>query len=817
MYKDDLHRLCARWGGCWLFWLSACTQPVPGAEATSVDARPTFHADDRQRDAGPDAVVDAANVDSTTPLGEGPPTASTVGDFVSASLLSASALGGLWSERIRNSMPFDWGQWSGGQTYQPARNAIAENQDGKYVPIPGHAGYYINRRVVGWLPICEPRCAEQYGLAISRIGPANRYLTIGDAPILDPSQAALPDNGSWSGIPIQGGAYYLNNAYDPDVVFYAGRLWLAFEAGLVDGAGEQVFGVPGIAVAPLDYDASSGFSVAAQHIRVLLRAAVPAADAAEQDKRHLSASVPKFLVHRGELFIYWTAVTIVEGVGFESLRTRGMQLVHQAAGHTLLPSFASDTIASDDPRAHDVWIPDPHDATANRVADVYQLVSDGTFVYAIGALGGSPPDETDVCIEQRAHLPGCYRVGMSRSYTPLGERIFNREVLPEGVLYGETHAYSGLFSAPDSLRLLLTGSFITRGRGDYEFKSFPLPALPTGSDHAHYVAALYRDLLGRPARTMELDHWLGHNKRPAPQAAAGIAGSAEAHSRVVAHAHQTYLERPVPQADTAGDLRLLQLNGYEALVDRLVGTQVFKAAHPVCGVYCDANWRRANLIAFYYQSLLKRSPTAEELAEWERVYNTGWQNVAIELAASAEYRNRVETFEPAAPLQYVDALFRALTGRAASAADIESWSGKNQRVAPDAAAGIAALPEAMAKIVEYSFETYLGRAPDAGGLVAHTAVLVDQGYDAMIEGIIGSDEFHAKRPVDCEATLCSKAWRRANFVGHVFSALLKRPPSSAELARWLQVYENTGWQSVPIQLAKSTEFMAGLRSAVNEG
>jgi len=76
-------------------------------------------------------------------------------------------------------------------------------------------------------------------------------------------------------------------------------------------------------------------------------------------------------------------------------------------------------------------------------------------------------------------------------------------------------------------------------------------------------------------------------------------------------------------------------------------------------------------------------------------------------------------------------------------------------------------------LVDSWYRTYLGRAPDSGMTYWVNHLLQGDSPDAVIAGILGSDEYYLK-----------SGGTPAGFVNQVFNDLLRRPPTPRELDFW---------------------------------
>lgn len=275
----------------------------------------------------------------------------------------------------------------------------------------------------------------------------------------------------------------ITDAYDPSAMLYNGEIWVAFECwglGFV-GTGSACIG---------PYSSQGGVDVS--RTSIVVQGTSYTSSAFE-----FSASVPKLLVHQNVAFLYWSAVKIQKATATSAaqwveITTRGAELSQEPGGlRRLLPKRIDGgevrTIASNDPSfSYEVWSVDPSDRRSNTVADAFQMVSDGTYVYATAGLGGDAGGVR--CLGPTSNSPGCYRLAIARSRVPLGTNIFKDRV-PEGDLPSNPQEYSRLFIRADG-GLTLMGNFFAlppsapRGANDLRpgFLAFDLPIPPPTCD-----------------------------------------------------------------------------------------------------------------------------------------------------------------------------------------------------------------------------------------------------------------------------------------------------------------------------------------------
>lgn len=265
-------------------------------------------------------------------------------------------------------------------------------------------------------------------------------------------------------VPVPGGRFTITTAYDPSTVVFGGQRWVAFECHGV-GFGPMAASCAG----PLSDD---GRSVDRSRVSVL----VDGGNVTAGSTHVYSASVPKLLVHGGSLYLYWSAVHASNnGATWVDITTRGIRLA--VNGGRLFPAGRSSPIKPNDPSSVEVW-GTTSSSRGNTVADVFQVVSDGSSVYAIAGVGGSG------CLTPSSPVTACYRLAISRATSPLAARTFNNGTrVPDSSLPANPQEYTRLAQLSDGSWTLMGMLLAQSGPKDgtkYEapagFQRFRLPA-----------------------------------------------------------------------------------------------------------------------------------------------------------------------------------------------------------------------------------------------------------------------------------------------------------------------------------------------------
>ena len=207
----------------------------------------------------------------------------------------------------------------------------------------------------------------------------------------------------------------VRNAYDPTVALYRGEMWAAFECSCDVAGCTPQFGASAC-VGPL-VPGPKGVPWALDPARTTL-----AIGADSGDGYDWTASVPKLLAFRDELHVYWTRVQ-QNSSGFVALTSRGVRLVESPGANAKLWAEGSVGQPLGAQNGGDqVWDVDPSDPRSNLSADMQGVFTDGQHVFALAGLGGSADGRA--CTAPNVDNDGCYRLGVSRSFSPLGNDTF---------------------------------------------------------------------------------------------------------------------------------------------------------------------------------------------------------------------------------------------------------------------------------------------------------------------------------------------------------------------------------------------------------
>jgi uncharacterized protein with LGFP repeats len=145
-----------------------------------------------------------------------------------------------------------------------------------------------------------------------------------------------------------------------------------------------------------------------------------------------------------------------------------------------------------------------------------------------------------------------------------------------------------------------------------------------------------------------------------------------------------------------------------------------------------------------YRTVLGREPEAKGLQDWYVAIRAGRatvDDVARRFLSTEEFRMRSGGTDRG----YVERMYASVLGRPAAASEITYWTAEIARLGRDRVTdGIWFSNEAARQRAGVYYQTYLKRAPDPGGLVTWSWVLLNHGEGAVRIGIAGSEEYRVK-------------------------------------------------------------------------
>jgi hypothetical protein len=263
----------------------------------------------------------------------------------------------------------------------------------------------------------------------------------------------------------------LSTAYDPTIAFYNGEYWVAFECvSFIDGRAWS-YGTSSC-LAPL----TIGSDITKAHIEQNRISVVVSSTSSDQSSPYIySASVPKLAPFKGKLYLYWGAIQIEKGTRrWIGSAARGMELTQEATGLRRMWGAGSTgrTVASyDTSRNVEVFAPSDADPRMNSLAALMGVYTRGNFLYGAAAVGGSG------CVKPSDPVVGCFRFQIVRAKTPLGEHVFNQEILSSPPTVFNPQEYTRIYSDPNGNQFAM-GSYYDSPNGKQNAPDEPF--LPAG-------------------------------------------------------------------------------------------------------------------------------------------------------------------------------------------------------------------------------------------------------------------------------------------------------------------------------------------------
>jgi hypothetical protein len=192
----------------------------------------------------------------------------------------------------------------------------------------------------------------------------------------------------------------------------------------------------------------------------------------------------------------------------------------------------------------------------------------------------------------------------------------------------------------------------------------------------------------------------------------------------------------------------------------------------------------SDLIVFYYQQFLGRTPGQPEVNAWLNAFHRGVTDEQVEsgFLASAEYYQSVGGTDKA----WVDSIYQQLLQRPADAGGESNWlkalaAGESRNAI---AYAIATSAEHESDLVAYYYQLYLGRDASANEIAGWvTAIQHGVTHEDIAADFLSSDEsFYITNNSDISSWLTS-----------VYQTVLGRNPEDAGLNSWTQ-FLDTGLQ-----------------------
>jgi hypothetical protein len=338
--------------------------------------------------------------------------------------------------------------------------------------IPGQVNLFIGRSY--FTPSGQPitdKCSSadaQEALAASRVGlvlnqfnwSTNTFSIV--KPLLATQQGAL------TGGPLKG--YTLRSAYDPSLVLFNGKYWVSFECIVLKSSFGTSSCLASFNNATQTIDPNS--------IHVVVRSTTTSTTT------HTGAAVPALLVFNGNLYMYWSATTRINGT-LTRITVRGAQLTADSSGYFWVKGSAGKVVKSLDASSVEVWGPTAGDPMSNTAVDLKSIWATSTGIIAATSLGGSG-------CAQPGPQAGCFRLALAEVKTPLGLDIFNKvPLLDAPQLPTNGQGYTRAVLTP-------TGNYALMG--DYMFPTVngfselrPAPESWTGLGSANLTMFAFQD------------------------------------------------------------------------------------------------------------------------------------------------------------------------------------------------------------------------------------------------------------------------------------------------------------------------------------
>lgn len=317
-----------------------------------------------------------------------------------------------------------------GDAYLGARDAIVVAASGcnssSYSAVPGSDELFLGRLLLsseGVLPALNGpadcsggnpdnektgRIFSRWALTLDRFDwSAHRFDII--KTVLDTSldPATRQARAVVSGGPMRGAI--IQSAYDPSLVRYRGTDYVVFECIVSNGA---AYGVDGTSSCIGVYDPAK------QEVDLGRTQVIVSGFHGPDRSTFHAAAVPQLLVFQDRLYLYWSALTVVNGK-FQSVAVRGAEL-EIGTGVSVKGSQGRLVRSMDEPATVEVWAPQPGDPLSDTTVDARAVWASGGSVIALAGKGGGG------CTAPDGPQQGCFRLAMVRSAQPLGLHVFNQ-------------------------------------------------------------------------------------------------------------------------------------------------------------------------------------------------------------------------------------------------------------------------------------------------------------------------------------------------------------------------------------------------------
>jgi len=234
-------------------------------------------------------------------------------------------------------------------------------------------------------------------------------------------------------------------AYDPFVLSYKGKSWVAFEC-----VGLHLSGTSSC-IAPL---VDQGGRVDTNRMTV----PVVGDEGGKATRLRYSASTPKLLEFKSRVYLYWSAIESEKDGDrrWLSVETRGAELELGSDDQMWVKGHAGREISA---HAHDlevpVMTPDSSDPLRNMSVDTEGLFTADNRIIALNSVGGAGEKGDSPCTKPIDDSPGCYRLEITRTDEPLEKDSFKKEVMISPEVPVNPVEYPRLVTAPDKRTYLM--------------------------------------------------------------------------------------------------------------------------------------------------------------------------------------------------------------------------------------------------------------------------------------------------------------------------------------------------------------------------
>jgi hypothetical protein len=254
--------------------------------------------------------------------------------------------------------------------------------------------------------------SHSWGLVLDKLDRSTQQFTI--------IKSLLAPGTKITAGPMKGAIFH--HTYDPDIVFYHGQYLVSFECVI---SNKMEYGIQGTSSCIAAYDPVKQ-ELDLNHTNVVVSG--KQVTSGGQNEVY-SASVPQLLVFEDKLFLYWSAVAIRQRK-FQRIAVEGAELSADTGGFYWVKGVGHLEYSTDAP-AIEVWGPDPDNPKSNTSVDIKSLWVHKNTVIALTALGGGG---VGGCAKPSGSQPGCFRMAIATSSSPLGYHIFNKALVAESRL-----------------------------------------------------------------------------------------------------------------------------------------------------------------------------------------------------------------------------------------------------------------------------------------------------------------------------------------------------------------------------------------------